>query len=76
MPRDVPIDWLFFNLFQFRSPEKQKGRCGEGFDKIYSYLRDDAGRKEEYAEMAWGLGAWGIVNYSWIKDSDQAECIT
>ena len=77
MPRDVPIDWLFFNLFQFQSPSSgPTGRCGEGFDQIYSYLRDEAGRREEYAEMAWGLGAWGIINYSWIKDRDQEECLT
>ena len=77
MPRDVPIDWLFFNLFQFQSPSSgPTGRCGEGFDQIYSYLRDEAERREEYAEMAWGLGAWGIVNYPWIKDSDQDDCLS
>ena len=71
MPRDVPIDWLFFNIFQFQSPRSgATGRCGEGFDQIYSYLRDEAERRDEYAEMAWGLGAWGIIDYSWIRDRD------
>lgn len=74
-PKNVNIQWLFFNMFQFqRIKPGSVGDCLGNFDKIYQYL-DSAPETAPWKDLPWGLGAWGSPMMQYTPFEDKVICI-
>lgn len=54
------------------------GDCSGGFDVIYDYFSqpDEEGNPKPWADIPWGLGAWGTPLMNWDPPfADKEECI-
>ena len=73
-PRNVNIQWLFWNMFQFQKiTDKNVGDCSWGFDEIYNYFDTVEG---PWTNLPWGLGAWGVPEMVWDPPArDKETCI-
>lgn len=49
------------------------GDCLGNFDKIYDYM--SANPDAPWANLPWGLGAWGSVLHKWTPFEDKVTCI-
>ena len=76
-PKDIDIQWLFFNMFQYQKIKEGGGvgDCLGNFDKIYNYLDSETKQDAPWADIPWGLGAWGSPWMEWHSYDDKVICL-
>ena len=63
-------------MFQFqRIRPGTVGDCLGNFDKIYNYLDSEDKKDAPWADLPWGLGAWGSPVLKWNPFEDKVTCI-
>ena len=77
-PENNVVQWLFWNVFQFTkvTDPDGKGDCPGGLDKVYNQMMEGIANVPEWANIPWGIGAWGSNGTNkWLPDEDRAHCI-
>merc|ERR1719379_3308210 len=69
-PDNHVVEWLFFNYFQGAEFDQAMGNCKDVVAAYYNELMKLANDQNGWADIPWGLGAWGSKRLTWDGSSE------